>query len=72
MSTQFETTTPQCARLRELAEQRHEASIACRRLASEARTAADRIVFEEMARRSAESAAALDRKIEAWTVRPKR
>jgi hypothetical protein len=67
---QFDGTNPQCIRLRELAERRHEASVACRRLASEAKSAGDRILFEEMARRSAEAAAALDRQIEAWLMRP--
>ena len=69
MAMEIDAANPQCARLRELAERRHEASIACRRLASEATSAADRILFEEMARRAAEAAAALDRQMVVWLTR---
>jgi len=69
MAMEVERANLHCARLRELAERRHEASIACRRLASEARSAEDRILFEEMARRTAEAAASLDRQMAAWLLR---
>jgi len=69
MGMEIEGANLHCARLRELAARRHEASIACRRLASEARTAEDRILFEEMARRTAEAAASLDRQMAVWLTR---
>ena len=66
MSDAVEHTDPRCEELRQLAQERHSASIACHRIASAARTVQDRIVYEEMARRFAEEAAALKRRMQNW------
>lgn len=68
MPGNVENTDLHCEQLRQLAEQRHAASMSCHRLASAARTIEDRIVYEEMARRIAEEAAALKRRLQTWKV----
>ena len=66
MSGDAENADLQCEHLRKIAERRHAASVACHRIAATARTTEDRIVYEEMARRIAEEAAALKRRMSAW------
>jgi len=66
MSGNVENADLRCEQLRELAERRHAASVACHLLASAAKTAEDRILYEEMARRTAEEAEKLERTVSAW------
>ena len=66
MSGIVEHTDLHCEQLRQLAEKRHAASMSCHRLASAARTVEDRILYEEMARRIDEEAAALKRRMQSW------
>ena len=66
MSRRVEDSVLHWERLRQLAERRHAASLACRRLADSARTMDDRIVYEEMARRIADEATALRQRMQAW------
>ena len=66
MSRDVEGTSFHCEKLKKMAEQRHAVSISCRHRASTARTIADRIVYEEMARRFAEQAGALRKQLAIW------
>ena len=66
MSDHIERHHSQVKRLAALAESRHVASVACHRAASATRTVEDRIVYEEMARRIAEEAEALKRRLAIW------